>query len=255
MNFVLSLGYNTKSELMKTIKIISFSLLLIGASACRKEPFWGINGKGSNTTQVIPYKSFSKIDLAFDADLLYTQDSVYKIEISAQSNIQEVIETEVSKNVLTFKASRKLWNHNPIQIIVHSPAIEGFAMSGSGNVYAQNPLQTSTMDLNVSGSGGIEIPVLNADNINTSVSGSGKIKVLDGTSKNHMIDISGSGNIDCLNMRSSKSTISVSGSGEVKIWAAEQLDIDVSGSGKVSYKGYPTINTKISGSGKIIHLN
>lgn len=240
---------------MKPIKIISFSLLVITISSCHKEPFWGINGKGSNTTEVIGYKNFSKVDLAFDADVLYTQDSVYKIEISAQSNIQQVIETEVSKGVLIFKASRRLWHHNPIQITVHSPEINGFTMSGSGNVYAQNFLHTSTMDLIVSGSGGISIPQLEADHIDAEISGSGKIKVEEGSSKDQLLDISGSGSIDLLNVKSNNSNIEVSGSGDVKVWVTEKLDVSISGSGKVNYKGEPTLNTNISGSGKINHLN
>lgn len=215
---------------------------------------WGINGKGSNTSETVNFQSFSKIDIGFDADILYTQDSIYKIEISAQSNIQRVIETEVSKNVLIFRASKRLLHHNPIQIIIHSPDIKGFFVSGSGNVYAQNPIKTSSMDLNVSGSGGINIPVLNADNILTEISGSGKIKIEGGVSKNHQINITGSGSIDAISVKSNKGDINVSGSGDVKIWATEQLDVTISGSGKVSYTGTPTLNTKISGSGKIIHI-
>ncbi|HSH64444.1 MAG TPA: head GIN domain-containing protein [Bacteroidia bacterium] len=240
---------------MKNLKIISFSLLIIGLASCKKEPFWGINGKGSNTTETINYQSFSKIDLGFDADIFYTQDSIYKIEISAQSNIQRVIETEVNKSVLIFRASKRLWHHNPIKITIHSPVINGFYMSGSGNVYAENTLNTTSMDLNVSGSGGISIPILNADNIYGDISGSGKIKIEGGTSKNMYLNISGSGNIDALAMESQKGNIDVSGSGNVKVWITEQLDVHISGSGKVSYKGSPTIDTKISGSGNVIHLN
>ena len=241
---------------MKPFKIIFFSAILAitSLSSCVKEPLWGITGKGSNTTETINFQSFSKIDIGFDADVLYTQDSIYKIEISAQSNIQRVIETEVSKGVLVFRASKRLLHHNPIQIIVHSPDAKGFFVSGSGHVYAQNPIKTSSMDLNVSGSGGITIPVLNADNILTEISGSGKIRIDGGVSKNQQMNISGAGSIDAVNMKSSKGTIDVSGAGEVKIWVTDQLDVTISGSGKVSYMGSPTLNTKISGSGKISHL-
>ena len=242
---------------MKPVKIFFLAAacsILINFSSCVKEPLWGINGKGSNTTEVINYKSFSKIDLGFDADVLYTQDSVYLIEISAQSNIQRVIETEVSKSVLRLRASKRLLHHNPIQIIIHSPDIKGFFVSGSGNVYAQNPISTISMDLNVSGSGAISIPVLNTNDIYTEISGSGKIKLEGGISKNHHMNISGAGSIDALSIKCDKSDIDVSGSGNVQVWVSEQLDVTISGSGKVSYKGTPTVNTKISGSGKIIHL-
>jgi hypothetical protein len=105
---------------MKTCKIIPYSFLIIVTfSSCQKEPFWGIRGKGSNTTETVTYKGFNKIDLAFDANVHYTQDSVYEVEISAQGNIQQVLETTIDKEVLTFRASKKLLQHNPIEITIH----------------------------------------------------------------------------------------------------------------------------------------
>ncbi len=240
---------------MKPLKIVSICLLFITAlSSCKKEPFWGINGKGSNVTETINYQNFSKIDLGFNATVLYTQDSIYKIEISAQSNIQNIIETEINKGVLTFKAARRIWHHNPIRIVVHSPEMKGFYVGGSGDILAQNPIHTPSMDIHVSGSGSIVMPALNANDVFTDISGSGKIRVEGGASKNHKMDISGSGNIDALSMEAKKSTVDVSGSGNVKVWVTEQLDVTISGSGKVSYKGSPTLNTKISGSGKVTQI-
>jgi hypothetical protein len=240
---------------MKTKKIIPLYLsIIVALSSCQKDHFWGIRGKGSNTTEKVNSKGFNKIDLAFDANILYTQDSVYKVEISAQENIQEIIETTINKEVLTFKASKKLLQHNPIEIIIHSPNIYGFQVSGNGYINGQNAIVTNVMSLNVSGSGGISIPVLTSDNVSANISGSGNIKVDGGTAKNQTIQVSGSGNTDFLNLTSTKSTIDVSGSGEMKVWVTEELNVTISGSGKVNYKGSPTVNSKVSGSGKIIHL-
>jgi phage-related protein len=240
---------------MKPIKIIFLvaSIVFVMLSSCVKEPLWGINGKGSNTVETVNYQGFSKIDLGFDADVLYTQDSIYKIEISAQSNIQRVMEVEVSKGILVFRANKRILRHNPIQIIIHSPDIKGFFVSGSGYVYAQNPIHTTSMDLNVSGSGGISIPALETDNIYAEISGSGKVKI-DGVSKSQHLNITSSGCIDALNVKSDNCNVDVSGAGDVKLWVTEKLDVLISGSGKVSYKGSPAITTKITGSGKIIKL-
>jgi hypothetical protein len=239
---------------MNTNKIISFSLLITVLASCQKDYLWGIRGKGSNTTEAINSKGFNKIELAFDANVLYTQDSVYKVEISAQENIQQVIETSINKEVLTFKASKKLLEHNPIEIIVHSPVIYGFHVSGNGYINGQNAIVTNEMNLDVSGNGGISIPLLTTNNVTADISGSGNIKVDGGAAKSQTIRVSGAGNTDFLNVSSNKSSIDVSGSGEMKVWVTEELDVTISGSGKVSYKGSPTVNSKVNGSGKIIHL-
>ncbi len=239
---------------MKILKIIPALLLIFTLASCQKDPLWAIKGKGSNTTETVNSKGFNRIDLAFDANVLYTQDSVYKIEISAQENIQGVIETYINKETLTFKATKKILQHNPIQIIVHSPVIYGFHVSGNGYINAQNSITASSMNLSISGSGGIFIPALNADNVSAEINGSGNMKVDSGVSQNQSIKVSGAGNADFLGMTCSKSNIDVTGSGDMKIWVTEQLDVTISGSAKVSYKGTPSINSKINGSGKIIHL-
>lgn len=240
---------------MKTNKIIPcFLFISIAFFSCQKNPFWGIRGKGSNTTETINGKGFNKIELAFDATILYAQDSVYKVEISAQKNIQQVIETSINKEVLTFKASEKLLEHNPIEIIIHSPSIYGFKVSGNGYINGQNAIVTNSMNLTVNGSGGISIPSITTDLVAADISGSGNIKVDGGAAKNQTIHVSGAGNTDFLNMTCNRSTIDVSGSGDMKVWVTEELNVTISGSGKVSYKGSPTINSNISGSGKIIHL-
>jgi hypothetical protein len=240
---------------MKTHNIIPFSFLIIAAlSSCQKEPFWGIRGKGSNTIETVTYKGFNRIELTFDANVHYTQDSVYGVEISAQGNIQQVIETSIDKEVLTFKASKKLLQHNPIEIIVHCPTIYGFRINGNGYINSENAITTSEMDLNVNGSGSISIPSLTADHVSADISGSGNIKADGGAAKIQTIHVSGSGKTDFSNMICNKSTIDVSGSGDMKVWITEELNVTISGSGMVSYKGSPTISSKISGSGKIIHL-
>jgi hypothetical protein len=236
-------------------KIIPLSIFIIAVlTSCQKDYLWGVRGKGSNITQAVNSKGFNKIDLAFDANILYTQDSVYKIEISAQENIQDIIETAIIKEVLTFKARKKLLQHNPIEIIIHSPNINGFKVSGSGYIKGQNAILTNSMNLNVSGSGGIAVLALTTDNVSADISGSGNIKIDGGSAKNQTINVSGTGNTDFLNMTCNKSTIDVSGTGEMKVWVTEELNVTIAGSGKVSYKGSPTVNSKISGSGKIIHL-
>ncbi len=239
---------------MKNIKFISCTLLIISFSACQKEPFWGVKGRGDTVKEVIQIKGFNKIDVGLNADVYYTQDSSYKVEIEAQRNIQRVIETAITKNVLSFKASKKLMQHKPIRITIHSPNINGFHVSGNGDLKGQNPINTAFLDLNISGSGSIQVPALKTDHLNSIISGAGNIIIESGSTSTESINICGSGKIRALELKSQKSVIDVSGSGDVQVWVTEQLTITISGSGMVSYKGSPLLNSQISGSGKIIHI-
>ena len=113
-------------------------------------------------------------------------------------------------------------------------AANSFTMtiSGSGNIYVQN----ATI----------------ADKIKASVSGSGSMSILDGSAINEDIDISGSGNIDLAGVPAQYGATRTSGSGDVKVNLSKSLDVHISGSGSVYYRGSPVISTHISGSGKVI---
>jgi hypothetical protein len=113
-------------------------------------------------------------------------------------------------------------------------AANGLTMtiSGSGNIYVQNAVI--------------------ADKIKASVSGSGSMSILNGSAINEDIDISGSGNIDVAGVPAQYAASRTSGSGDVKVNLTKTLDVHISGSGSVYYHGSPVVSTHISGSGKVI---
>lgn len=241
---------------MKSIKfILVITVLSCFILSCNKGGPWGIKGQGTNVTETKDLKNFDKIDLSIDADVFYTQDSVYKVEISAQQNILAVLKAEVHNGTLSFDYRRNVWKHNEVKITVHSPDLTELQISGSGDVNLQSALKTGKMKVSVSGSGDVYFPALNADQLEASISGSGDVKVAGGTVVNEKITISGSGNIDAETLQASSAVVKVSGTGKVTVNATEKLDVTISGSGDVYYKGNPALKTSVSGSGRLIRLN
>jgi Putative auto-transporter adhesin, head GIN domain len=241
---------------MRTAKFILPALLIsLNFIACRKDGPWKVWGKGDAVTEVRNVKGFSGIDLCMSADLYYLQDSIYWVEVSAQSNVLPVIETGVYGNVLKIKTKALLFRNKPITITVHSPDIYLLSLSGSGNIYAQNALTANSLDVSVSGSGNIVIPSLSAKNVNGKISGSGNIKISGGEVSDEELRISGSGDMDALNLVSNTCRVHISGSGNMMVNVLQTLKITTSGSGDVKYKGTPAIETHMSGSGNIIHIN
>jgi hypothetical protein len=241
---------------MKTIKIVLFACILVtSTTACFKRNRWGIKGQGSNATETRNAKNFDRIDLSIEADVNYTQDSVFLVEVNAQPNILEVVTTDVANGELNICTKRELWDHNRIRITVHSPDLHGVSISGSGNIMVQNSLNTNNISLNISGSGNIGVPSITATAITAKVSGSGNVDLRGGITKSEDFLISGSGNMNADYLFTSFNTSKISGSGSLSVNVSEQLDVIISGSGDVRYRGKPAITTSISGSGRLIHLN
>lgn len=241
---------------MKSIKIASvLILLLVVISSCRKGSIWGIHGKGPNKTETRKHENFQSIDLRCDGNITYRQDSVYKVEITAQENIVGLIETKVVDSELRFEFLREIRIHDAIEIVVHSPSLTAVVISGSGNFKSNTTLKTNDLNLIVSGSGNITIPTLSCTTMQNTISGSGNISLNAGTGNNASYKISGSGNVYASGFMVKNADVTISGSGNVSLYATDKLDVTASGSGDVRYKGNPLITSKITGSGRLIAIN
>ncbi|WP_343631365.1 head GIN domain-containing protein [Fluviicola sp.] len=241
---------------MKSLRWIIPGILLLAVpfSSCKKQVFNSIKGKGQTVTEIRDLSGFNKISLDIDAHVFYTQDSVYYVEISAQQNVLDVITTEISSGELEIDSRKWIRKHNGINIIVHSPDLYALDISGSGNIESAAGISTSTLELNVSGSGNITLSSIHSAELEAKISGSGNISASGGTATNQKSTISGSGNIDMQNLTANHSDAKISGSGNISVWASNQLKATISGSGDIRYRGNPVVNTTISGSGSVIHI-
>ena len=134
-----------------------------------------------------------------------------------------------------------------------APQVNSLHMSGSGNLYINGPFTPGSLDLDISGSGDMNITELNTAYLDAAISGSGNIRISRGSATEEKLKISGSGNMNLENIMAARVT-TTSGSGDTKVTAAETLDVTISGSGSVYYNGSPRINASISGSGKVMHF-
>lgn len=241
---------------MKSLKLMIPAVLILAASftSCKKHLFNAIKGKGDVVTETRDLSGFNRIALSIDADVTYVQDSVYFIELSAQKNVLNVITTDISAGKLKIEFKRWVLKHKDIKITIHSPELRGIDLSGSGDFEASSGISTSELELNISGSGDIELAAVHADGLEAKISGSGNISVSGGVVTNQRVTISGSGSIDMDDLTATDSDAKISGSGSISVWVLNQLKATISGSGNIRYKGNPVVNTNISGSGSVIHI-
>jgi lipopolysaccharide export system protein LptA len=191
-----------------------------------------------------------------EGDVYFTPDSVYSIEIQAQQNILDVIESPVEGGVLVLKIQDHtvLGKHDPIRIYIHAPSIKGLDVSGSGNISAGEVMHQPDLNYNISGSGNINVAEVKSKQLYGRISGSGNITGSSGTSDYATLTISGSGNLNFQDVMADTVYVTISGSGDVTAYAVKYLDVTISGSGNVRYNGNPIINQHISGSGNVARL-
>jgi len=231
-------------QFMLAIAAVSIGLLF---TSCKKE----IDGSGKFVSQTRTVSNFDEVSSSGDFTVILVEDSVSRIEMNGEDNILPEIETVVTGNELSiyFDKFQYCYDHAGVTITIYNPSFKGIHQSGSGKISSYDTLETSTLDVNLSGSGKMDLIVSSAF-LTSGISGSGSI-YLHGESLNAAHTISGSGKLNAYNMISTDASATISGSGECRVNATNKLNVTISGSGNVYYIGNPQITTNISGSGHV----
>ncbi len=238
--------------------------------------------------------SFTRINYRMHGKLFIRQGNTQKIELEGDSELLDKIETEVSGSKLSIgmKGSGWNWNSGNEKLVVYITVknLEGFSLSGSGDVVGETPFNVSNIDIKIGGSGSLKMEInasgdMEADlsgsgnmdlkgkcaTFDSNVSGSGKANIAmvvngvasfgisgsgkisaSGSSEKVKTSISGSGKLMAADFATKSCNVRISGSGDVEINVKDELDASISGSGSVSYKGDPSkVNSHSSGSGKV----
>jgi len=200
---------------------------------------------------------FTEISLRIGANVHLEQGNKQSVEITAKASTLDELITEVKdgKLIIRFPNKNMFWStFQPGEITIHitMPEIKGLAVSGSGDIIAEDEIKTRDIDLALSGSGNIKLEKLSAERVKSAISGSGNI-VLSGreTAQDLSVVISGSGNFKGMNYSAKDVSVKVVGSGNVEIEAKDNLYIRLAGSGNVTYKGKPSIDQSTTGSGSV----
>ncbi len=251
--------------------LILVSLLILTMhSACTKMlPCLQGNGNVVEVTRE-GFPEFDQIESSGSFDVEVIKDSVRYVEIQAESNLIEFIETKIKNGRLSIsiESNHCINNKQPILVIVHVPETNYLGLSGSGTIIALEN-ESNSLEINLSGSGNIET-ITNANEIYTTISGSGNVKIeceadyllgtisgsgnifAEGFAKITDWTIIGSGNIVSNLLEQEESDCIINGSGNINVWATDILKVLINGSGNVIYSGNPDIDLTINGSGTLI---
>jgi hypothetical protein len=234
----------------KFLVVVSLAAAAFVFPSCKK-----VVGEGPLVTQTRSVDNFSGVSSEMSGKVNFAIASEYKVEITAQQNILDVLNTNVVHGVLhiDFKDNVRVREHEDLLINITAPYADYFRLSGSGNMNVQGDVTANNLKVILSGSGDIAVQnAVIADKIDAEVSGSGNIGMANGSAVNEDVDISGSGKVEMPGVNAENAVTHTSGSGDVKLAVSKNLDAHISGSGSVFYHGNPIISTHITGSGRVI---
>lgn len=240
---------------MKQKKTISLAIAIaffISLTSCLED--FTVNGNGITETQNRWVTHFDEVQSSGSFVVEIVPGDEFNVEVTAESNLQEFIVTDIDNDKLKIRvrSGHHLHNHRPMEVFITMPEIKEISLSGSGYIKTGG-FETDYLKTKLSGSGEIHTEIL-ARKVSARISGSGKIK-LSGEAVETSFAISGSGKILSYDLFQQFCDVTISGSGDAYVNVEKKLDVSISGSGDVLFINTPEIHSKISGSGKVINDN
>lgn len=238
---------------MRKLFILLCCVLVI--SACKKPGCLG--SAGAVTTVSRNLSPFNELILDSKINLVLTQSTMNKIEITAPKNIEPNITTVITGNMLTIMNEGNCgWMRNPDEIVtVHLYFIDlrHIDYKGSGNITNTDTLKLEHLQIeSYTGAGNIELTMDNKYTGAYIMLENASVK-LHGKSETCFTYTNARGLADMRDFTVKKMVIEYGGLADTWVNVTEDLNAILYYKGNILYKGNPVISNNISyGSGKLV---
>ncbi|WP_010161419.1 head GIN domain-containing protein [Sphingomonas sp. PAMC 26617] len=230
---------------MRNVRL--FALLLLVAP--------GVASAATGRSYVVTDYDRIRIDGPFDVAL--TTRTAPSARADGPAEASDTIDIRVEGRTLVVRAGSRGWAEVPrrgtaksLVIRLGVPMLRGATVVGGGRLAVTGPFRAQRIDLQVTGSGSIEAPGLDGDELNATMLGSGAM-TLGGRGGRVRLLTSGTGGIDATALRSDALTVRLDGSGTVTATARYTADATSTGLGAVTIYGKPTCRVSSAATGPI----
>lgn len=213
---------------MNRIAILSLVVLSPLSSGCSFS-VTGVPGSGVSKSESRELQEFDQISLAGSGTLVVHCGEETFLEVTADDNLLELIETTVEDGTLKIRFLENVRPKIDPEFEIGMEGLKGVSISGSGS---------ATIDQ------------IEAEHLELSISGSGEY-LASGTADDVSVKISGAGQADLRKLQALTAKIDITGSGEVVVNAEKDLFAMITGSGDIRYMKEPKIRKTIAGSGSV----
>jgi hypothetical protein len=212
-----------------------------------------LNADGDYESRTLNLSEFEGVKNTTSAKVFITQGAEQEVIVEGKEDAIDELELDVRNGIWEIEFDRCVRDLDEFLIIITMPTIRHLRNTGSGDMVGENVFQLEDLEIDISGSGDVDL-ALNGDDIDAKLSGSGDL-ILEGTADESFYRISGSGDVQAFNLETRTADIRSSGSGNADVFVLELLKASLSGSGDVRYKGNPTLDVSTTGSGDVIDAN
>lgn len=234
-------------KLTTLLMIVALLSVAQTASSC-----WpGIKGNGNVVKSTRDLSGFDAISVSTGIELYITQDSVEKVIVEADENLQEVIITEVRNGELKIYAEKQIMWSKAKKVYVTAKKIKSLSASAGADVES-TPLTTGDIEVSASSGADVEL-ILNAANVKSDASSGANLE-LKGTGESIRAGVSSGAGIEADGLICKTGEADASSGGHLSIYASQHVNAEASSGGSISVYGNPQTRDSSTSSGGGVHF-
>ena len=200
--------------------------------------FYGIKGNGKvlkSERQVVNIKSIS---VSSGFDLILVQDSLEKLTVEADENLQKIIKTDVTQGELKIYTSEPIYRAKSLKVRVTIKSINSLEASSGADVQSESTLKFSFINISASSGAEIKLTILSSD-IQAKTSSGSDIS-LSGKSVKLIIHSSSGSDVDAEKLICESCSVEASSGSQVKVSAEKMIEAHASSGSNIQVTGNPT---------------
>lgn len=260
--------------------IVMVSVMAFNILACQVAgiPISGtrIRGSGNVVEENREVRGITGVELATTGTLHIEIGERESLRIEAEDNLLEYIETRVRGKTLVIDTSNdaNLRTTRPINYYLTVTDLDTIEISSSGDIEAPDleaerfsvtisssgdllmgDLIADTLTVDISSSGDMMMGTLHANTLRVDINSSGNLEIAGGEVEKQGITISSSGDYTARNLESDEAEVRISSNGSATIRVSDYLEANLSSSGDLYYIGSPTMDVRTSSSGDVRRIS
>jgi hypothetical protein len=215
-------------------------------SSCYFEFPSRISGDGNVVSEIRDLNNFSSISISGGLEGFITMGEKFSVEVIADENLQEIIQTEVRGKKLVIRASRNIRRADSKEVHISLPVLSGIDVSSAARMQSENFFDVDELRADVSSAGRLKL-IINSRELDINVSSAGDA-TLEGRTENLKATVSSAGDLDASDLEAVNAKVNVSSAGKASLMVSGELDANASSAGSISYKGNPIEKSTITSS-------
>lgn len=192
--------------------------------------------------------SFTGVKVMEGIDVYLKRGEKESVRVEVTGTKPENIITEVSGSYLkVHMASGNFRGRIQAKVYVTYVRLEKLSASSAGNIFSEDVIRASDMEIQCSSAGNIEVS-LDCETVEVSSSSAGQVE-LQGKAKSLTADASSAGQIDAYDLDADRVEAEASSAASMKVSVQSNLNANASSGGSIRYRGNPAKSVTNSSSG------